>query len=762
MRASRAGWAVAALAGLVLAGMAPVSAAVAATPAGCAAPAGGQAACSAVVAPGSTSMSESDLQAAATLPPGYGPLDLRSAYGLESSSLTGGVGQTVAVVTDYGDPTAESDLATYRSEYSLPPCSMASGCLTVMNENGDTSDFPPVGPAGWTLATADSLDMISAICPNCHILLVEAGTTTDGATTAGITDEGTAEDTAVSEGAKFITNTFGSTEASLGATEPTYDTYFNHPGVAITAPDGNGAGYGTWYPAASPDVIAVGGTTLTKDSSTARGWTETAWSGTGSGCSPYETQQPSWQAGLNTGCTTRMLNDAAAVADPATGVAAYDTTAGGWEDGGGGDVASAIVAAAYALAGTPAAGSYPASYLYGHDRAGLVNDITSGSNGSCTTASNCTAGAGYDGPSGVGSIASATALGATAPDDSLTGGPAVADPENGSLDVFGVGNANGTVWGDSWTKSGGWSGWTNMGGTLKGQQLSSVYNPASGNLEVYGLNGAGDVMEDYTANGTTWSGWKSLGGTFGGPPSAVYDPLDNSLDVWEIGTTGTAFEDSWRAGAGWSGWKNESGTFSQGGLDAVYDPIHQDMQVYGTGNANGTVWGGSYTPSGGFSGWSNMSGNLTGQLSAVYDPLSHNMEVYGQDTSGFTEESYSSNGGSTWTSWHELPTAGPSLSYPPNAVYDPANNALEVWAAGSNGTSFDDSWTPGGGWTAWQNHNGVLGSGLYPAYDPNAGELRIFGVGQGTSGTVWGAALAPAGAFTAWGNMSGGLQTGDM
>ena len=766
MRASRAGWAVAALAGLVLAGMAPVSAAVAATPAGCAAPAAGQASCSAMVTPGSTAMPESDLQAAGTLPSGLGPLDLRRAYGLESSSLTGGVGQTVAVVTDYGDPTAEADMATYRSEYSLPAC--GSGCFSVVDENGGTN-YPPAGPAGWTLATADSLDMISAVCPNCHILLVEAGATSNGATTAGITDEGTAENTAVSMGAKFITNTYGSPEASFGASELTYDTdYFNHPGVAITAPDGSGGGYGTWYPAASPDVIAVGGTTLTKNSSTARGFTETAFSGTGSGCSSYE-PQPSWQADLNTGCPTRMLNDVSAVADPASEVEAYDTTGGGWQEGGGGDIASAIVAAAFALAGTPAAGSYPASYLYGHDGAGLVNDITSGSNGSCGSTSNgdpsplCNAGTGYDGPSGVGSIASATALGATAPDDSLTGGPAVADPENGSLDVFGVGNANGTVWGDSWTKSGGWSGWANMGGTLKGLQLSSVYNPASGNLEVYGLRSDGDVVEDYTANGTTWSGWKSLGGTFGGPPSAVYDPLDNSLDVWEVGTTGTAFENSWRAASGWSGWKNESGTFSQGGLDAVYDPIHQDIQVYGTGNANGTVWGGTYTPAGGFSGWSNMSGNLTGQLSAVYDPLSRNMEVYGQDTAGFTEESYSSNGGSTWTAWHELPTAGPPLPYPPNAVYDPATSALEVWAAGaSSGTSFDDSWTPGGGWTDWQNHSGVLGSGLYPVYDPNAGELRIFGVGQGASGTVWGAALAPSGSFTAWGNMSGGLQTGDM
>ena len=79
-----------------------------------------------------------------------------------------------------------------------------------------------------------------------------------------------------------------------------------------------------------------------------------------------------------------------------------------------------------------------------------------------------------------------------------------------------------------------------------------------------------------------------------------------------------------------------------------------------------------------------------------------------------------------------------------------------------NGTGFEDSWTPGGGWTAWQNHSGVLGSGLAPVFDLNGGDLRIFGVGQGTNGTVWGAALTPSGAFSGFGNMGGTLQDGDM
>jgi subtilase family serine protease len=107
--------------------------------------------------------------ASSSLPAGLGPLSLRYAYGLEYSSLAGGVGQTVAVVTEYGDSTAESDMADYRSKYSLPAC--GSGCFSVVDENGGTN-YPPAGPAGWTLADAQALDTISAICPNCHILLV--------------------------------------------------------------------------------------------------------------------------------------------------------------------------------------------------------------------------------------------------------------------------------------------------------------------------------------------------------------------------------------------------------------------------------------------------------------------------------------------------------------------------------------------------------------------------------------------------------------
>jgi hypothetical protein len=330
---------------------------------------------------------------------GLSPSQLQSAYGLQSAWA--GTRQTVAVVTAFDDPNAEADMGTYRAQFNLPPCTSSDGCFKKVDQTGGSSYPQP----GWSFVDAEALDMISAVCPNCHILLVEANS-------ASVPDLGAAENEAVALGAKFIANDWITAETSQ---DTSYDTqYFNHPGVAITAPAGN-SGYGVNYPAASQYVTAVGGTTLTPGGGS-RGWTESVWSGTGSGCSAYD-PKPSWQK--DTACSGRTLNDLAAVADPSTGsaVAVYDTpTEGGnWVLGGGTAVAAAIVAAAYALAGTPASGTYPASYPYAHPggsyttpgtaypyAAGL-NDITSGSNGTCSTSYLCTAGSGYDGPTGLGS-----------------------------------------------------------------------------------------------------------------------------------------------------------------------------------------------------------------------------------------------------------------------------------------------------------------------------------------------------------------------
>ncbi|MEV5942746.1 putative Ig domain-containing protein [Streptomyces sp. NPDC051994] len=354
----------------------------------------------------------------AAAPSGYGPTDLQSAYALSASA---GSGATVAIVDAQDDPNAESDLATYRSQYGLPACTTANGCFKKVDQNGGTSY--PTADSGWAGEISLDVDMVSAVCPQCHILLVEA-------TSASMDDLGTAVNRAVTMGAKYVSNSYGGSE---DATDPTSDSsYFNHPGVAITVSSGD-SGYGVEYPAASQYVTAVGGTSLSR-AGNSRGWSESVWGtssggqGAGSGCSAYD-PKPSWQK--DSGCSKRAVADVSAVADPATGLAVYDSyQASGWNVYGGTSASSPIIASVYALAGTPAAGTSPASYPYAHT--GSLNDVTSGANGSCSPAYLCTAGSGYDGPTGLGTPNGTAAFtGGTSTGNTVS----VANPGNQSTQV---------------------------------------------------------------------------------------------------------------------------------------------------------------------------------------------------------------------------------------------------------------------------------------------------------------------------------------
>ncbi len=322
-----------------------------------------------------------------TVPPGYGPADLRSAYGI---TTTGGPTATIAIVDAYDDPKAESDLAAYRTRYGLPPCTSANKCFRKIDQNGGTRY--PAADIGWAGEISLDLDMASAICPGCRILLVEAASNY-------LDDLGKAVNTAVASGAKYVSNSYGGPQDSTDLA--TSAAYFDHPGVVITASAGD-SGYGVEYPAAAGTVTAVGGTSLVR-AANARGWTESVWStssleGTGSGCSA-QMAKPRWQT--DAGCSRRTVADVAAVADPDTGVAVYDTYgASGWYIYGGTSAAAPIVAATYALAGIPAAADYPASYPYRHPS--LLWDVISGSNGVCGGSYFCTARPGYDGPTGLG------------------------------------------------------------------------------------------------------------------------------------------------------------------------------------------------------------------------------------------------------------------------------------------------------------------------------------------------------------------------
>lgn len=316
---------------------------------------------------------------AAATPSGYGPGDLRSAYNITSNGTT----TTVAIVDAYGYPNAEADLATYRSQFGLPACTTANGCFKKINQTGGTS-YPRTN-TGWDQEQALDLDMVSAMCPDCHILLVEAST-------SSLSNLGTAVNTAAATaGVTVISNSYGGSESGTTSFAGAY----NHPGKAITVSTGD-SGYGVQFPASAPTVIAVGGTHLVR-SSAARGWTETAWSGGGSGCSTVYAK-PSFQT--DPLCTKRMEADVSAVADPNTGVAVFGPGNGGrsqWLVFGGTSVAAPLIGGIYGVTGDTPTG---AATIYANKS--QLNDVTSGTNGSCGGTYFCTAGAGYDGPTGNG------------------------------------------------------------------------------------------------------------------------------------------------------------------------------------------------------------------------------------------------------------------------------------------------------------------------------------------------------------------------
>lgn len=321
---------------------------------------------------------------------GYGPSQLQAAYNLPSSSA--GSGQIVAVVDAYDDPNAASDLATYRSEFGLPACNSSNPCFLKVNQKGQQSNYPAPN-ADWAVEESLDTDMVSAICPNCTVVLVEANSNS-------FNDLGASVGTAVRVmGAGIVSNSYGAPKDKYGID----GKFYHHTGHIITASAGDD-GYKVAMPAGFPDVVAVGGTSLIT-SSASRGWNELVWNGTGSGC-VLTRPKPTWQT--HKGCKWRIMNDVSAVADPGTGVAVYDTyDSGGWIVVGGTSVSSPIIASVYALAGN-AATLNAAQSLYASGAS--LYDVTSGSNGTCKHVFLCTAETGYDAPTGNGTPNGVTAF----------------------------------------------------------------------------------------------------------------------------------------------------------------------------------------------------------------------------------------------------------------------------------------------------------------------------------------------------------------
>jgi subtilase family serine protease len=321
---------------------------------------------------------------ATTSPTGLSPDQIKSAYGF-STSLTAGAGKTIAIVDAYDDPTAESDLGVFSSQFGLPACTTSNGCFKKVNQSGNTKGLPRTD-AGWALEIALDIEWAHGIAPGAKILLVEARS-------SSLSNLFAAEDYAKTH-AQYVSNSWGTSEFSV---EHSYDGHFSQSGVSFFASSGDG-GSQIW-PSTSPNVISVGGTTLTfnADGSLA---SETGWSGSGGGCSAYEAANPAQNTGSVNCGGRRGTPDVSLDADPNSGVSVYDSTPysgeAGWWQVGGTSASSPMWAARSADAGVQVNGAY----VYGSSI--TYRDITAGANnvGSCQ--------AGYDLVTGRGSWTGST------------------------------------------------------------------------------------------------------------------------------------------------------------------------------------------------------------------------------------------------------------------------------------------------------------------------------------------------------------------
>jgi subtilase family serine protease len=335
-------------------------------------------------------------------PHGLFPSQIKAAYGLNATPNQG-QGQIIGIVDAFDDPNAEADLQVYDTQFNLPVCTTQNGCFTKIKVGN------PPGDTGWGLEISLDIQQAHSLAPAAKVILVEANSNSFDDLLAAV-------DAARLAGATQISMSWSGGEDS---SELGFNSFFNHPGVTFMASTGDG-GHGVGYPAASPYVVAVGGTTLVLSTATplpnpllSNYGHETAWSGSGGGISAYEPGQ-SYQNGIFPGCGStglRCVPDISSDANPGTGVPVYDTYGGyQWVQVGGTSVSSPDWSAVFAVANSSRAAAGKGTLqtaiadlytFYNSTQYNDFHDITSGTNGSC--GAQCTAIVGYDLVTGIGS-----------------------------------------------------------------------------------------------------------------------------------------------------------------------------------------------------------------------------------------------------------------------------------------------------------------------------------------------------------------------
>jgi subtilase family serine protease len=336
---------------------------------------------------------------------GITPTDLSYLYAYPAPGGQGslGSGQTVAIVVAGHYAFAEYDLGVYRQYFNLPACTTGNHCLSKVGAAASGQAWQTGAPTsvsanpttpdaiGWAAETDIDLQEVSAVCPNCRIMVAEAASDS-------IDDLTNAVSAAMAAGADIVNASFGTPESSY---DWKFIPVYENGRVRVVAASGDW-GYGVYYPASDTATIAVAGTSLHLSGNQVF---ETLWSGSGSGCSQYFSKG-AWQPSdaIQGGCFNRKVADVAAVADPSEGVAIFDSTlygsSGGWTVAGGTSVAAPIITGMFALSGQTEVKS-GAAPLYAAASTNFLS-VTSGSNGNCWPSYLCNAGSGVYGPAGVG------------------------------------------------------------------------------------------------------------------------------------------------------------------------------------------------------------------------------------------------------------------------------------------------------------------------------------------------------------------------
>jgi hypothetical protein len=644
---------------------------------------------------------------ATTGPTGYTPAQARHAYGFDQvwfgSTPGDGRGQTIAIVDAYDDPNIASDLHQFDLAFGLP-----DPVLTKVNQNGGFA-LPAVN-TGWIPEISLDVEWAHAAAPGARILLVEANSNSNSDLFNAVTFA------ANQSGVSVVSLSWGGSEwSSESSVDHVFTTPAGHSGVTFVAAAGDN-GAPPIYPAASPNVLAVGGTSLYLGAGNT--WAgESAWSGGGGGLSAYE-GQPWFQRGVVSQSSTRRTTpDVAYDANPSTGFSIYDsygTPFGApWLQYGGTSVATPQWAGLIAVAdqGRAAAGlgtldgpsqTLPAIYQL---PSGDFHDITTGNS---TGSPNYWAGPGYDLVTGRGSPIVNLVVGGLA----SYGTAAIAPPS---------------------------SPWTNLNGT--GNPVTAARN-ADGSQQVFTVGtDSGIWVRTQSANGSWSGGWQGLGGIAG--QLAVTSNVWGYQDVFVTGSDHGVWMRSEIGPGQWTNWTGLGGSWKSITAGTTAGGTEQLFAVDG----NKAIWTCTETAPGWWTGWTYLGGNCQSPTVTRNSRGLLDLFVIGSD-SGLWMRSETALG--QWTGWTGLGGACQSLT-----VGNSAFGGEQVFVVGSDNAMWTRTQTFSGQWTPW---TGLGGACRAPVVSRNAwGYLDVFVVGS--DGGVWSRSETAPGQWTGWTGLGGSAMS---